>query len=114
MATGRELLSAAIAAKGVLAVARVPGRHGQHAADETLVSPSEDCEPMQWCAPLRRQQAGRRDSSTVPVQPEAKAFAGTEAHTGPRPRTNENNMARVRRIRLYPIPDVRLFSVSQV
>jgi hypothetical protein len=31
-----------IAAKGEFAVAMVPGRQGQHAADNTLVSPSED------------------------------------------------------------------------
>jgi hypothetical protein len=97
------------AAKVSVAEARVDGKLGQQAGAEMELSVAcaegESSGMAQWCLPFLRQQAGRRDSITFPVQPEARAAAGTAAMTGPRLRTNVNRMERIRRIRVYRTSD---------
>ena len=73
--------------------------------------PSESSDPMeQWCFPPRRQQAGRRDSSILPVQPDRSANPRPEANAlagpaGPRASITSSKMEIVRRIRFYRTPE---------
>jgi hypothetical protein len=83
------------------------GVQGQSEGASTVVWPGVAARLRcmeQWCAPARRQQAGRRDSSTLPVHPEATpdcrlaANMDAEPPAGPNPRTSRIKMGRMRRI----------------
>ena len=93
------------------------GANGQESCAATVVSPCEaascdDSPPIaQWCLPLRRQQAGKRDASTLADHPDASATAGT---AGPKPRTSNSKMERILRIRFYPTPAVFRGGPAQV
>lgn len=55
---------------------------------------------MQWCWPWRRQQAGIRDSSILPVHPDRSALAGIASKMGAHPASNTSNKEKIRLIGL--------------
>ena len=84
--------------------ARARGGQGQQLRENTALPVSELLAeaslPMsQWCIPLRRQQMGSFDSSTLPVHPEAKPGASAEAGMAcANPRMERSIMERILRI----------------
>jgi hypothetical protein len=73
--------------------------HGQpFGANAAGADSSSRASIMQWCCPWRRQQAGIRDSSTLPVHPDRNAPAGAASKMGASPTSSISRREKTRRI----------------